>query len=70
MEAPNCTLAAAGVYQGATGKTECKVCDVVNVSHLSEYLVVTENHVTDDFALSGIAACCVCRAGTHESDAN
>ena len=48
------------MYQDAAGKTECKVSDVVNVSHLYEYLAVTENHVTDDFALAGVTACCVC----------
>ena len=58
------------MYQDAAEQTECKVCDVVNVSHLYEYLAVTENHVTDDFALSGPAACCVCRTGTYDSDAN
>ena len=42
----------------------------MNVSHLSEYLAVTENHVTDDFTLVEVAACCVCRTGTYESDAN
>ena len=46
------------------------MCDVVNVSHLYEYLAVTENHVTDDFALAGVTACCVCRTGTYDSDAN
>ncbi len=59
----NCTLCAAGTYQEAAGKTKCKVCDVVNVSHLYEYLAVTEIHVTGDFALAGAAACCVCGTG-------
>ena len=58
------------MYQDAAGKTECKVCDVVNVSHLSEYLVVTENHVTDDSALEKVATCCVCGTGTYDNDAN
>ena len=57
-------LCAAGMYQDAAEQIECKVCDVVNVSHLYEYLAVTENHVSDDFALAGAAACCVCGAGT------
>ena len=59
----NCTLCAAGMYQDTDGKPECKMCDVVNVSHLYEYLAVTENHVTDDFALAGATACCVCGTG-------
>ena len=42
----------------------------MSVSHLYEYLAVTGNHVADDFALSGPAACCVCGTGTYESDAN
>jgi hypothetical protein len=46
------------------------VCDVVNVSHLYEYLVVTENNVTDDFALTGAAVCCVCGTGRYNSDAS
>ena len=66
----NCTLSAAGMYQDAAEQTKCKVCDVVNVSHLYEYLAVTENHVTDDFALAGAAACCVCGTGTYDIDAN
>ena len=66
----NCKLVAAGMYQDAAEQTECKVRDVVNVSHLYEYLAVTENHVTDDFALAGTAACCVCGTGTYDSDAN
>ena len=44
------------MYPGAAGKTECKVCDVVNVSHLYEYLAVTENHVTGDVTLAGATA--------------
>ena len=58
------------MYQDAGGKTDCKVSDDVNVSHLYEYLAVTENHVTDDFALAGVTACCVCRTGKYDSDAN
>ena len=58
------------MYQDAAGKTECKVSDDVNVSHLYEYLAVTENHVTDDFALAGVTACCVCGAGRYNSDAS
>jgi hypothetical protein len=52
----NCTLFAAVMYPGAAGKTECKVCDVVNVSHLYEYLAVTETHVTGDVTLAGATA--------------
>jgi hypothetical protein len=66
----NCTLSAAGMYQDAAEQTKCKVCDVVNVSHLYEYLAVTENHVTDDFALAGARACCVCGTRRDNSDAN
>ena len=44
------------MYPGAAGKTECKVCDVVNVSHLYEYLAVTETHVTGDVTLAGATA--------------
>ena len=58
------------MYQDAAGKTECKVCDVVKVSHLYEYLAVTENHVTDDFALAGVTACCVCGTRGCNSDAS
>jgi hypothetical protein len=64
------TLCAAGMFQVTAGQTECKVCNVVNVSYLYEYLAVTENHVTDDFALAGAAACCVCRTGPYDSDAS
>ena len=60
----NCMLCAVEMYQGAAEQIECKVCDVVNVSHLYECLAVSENQVTDDFALAGTAACCVCGAGT------
>ena len=42
----------------------------MNVSHLYEYLAVTENNATGDFALTGAAACCVCETGTYDSDAN
>ena len=42
----------------------------MNVSHLYEYLAVTENHVTDDFALAGVAACCACGTGRYNSDAS
>ena len=58
------------MYQDAAEQTECKVCDVVNVSHLYEYLAVTENHVTDDFALAGATACCVCGTGRSNSGAS
>ena len=40
------------------------------MSHLYEYLAVTADHVTGDFALTGAAACCVCGTGTYDSDAN
>ena len=66
----NCTLCAAGMYQEAAGKTKCKVCDVVNVSHLYEYLAVTKIHVTGDFALAGATACCVCGTRRYDSDAS
>ena len=66
----NCMLCAAGMYQGAAEQIECKVCDVVNVSHLYECLAVSENHVTDDFALAGAAACCVCGTGRYNGDAS
>jgi hypothetical protein len=42
----------------------------MNLSHIYEYLVVTESHVTGNFALTGATACCVCGTGTYESDAN
>ena len=42
----------------------------MNLSHIYEYLVVTENHLTSDFALTGAAACCVCETRTYDSDAN
>ena len=58
------------MYQDAAEQTECKVCDVVNVSHLYEYMAVTEDHVTGDFALTGAAVCFVCGTGTYDSDAN
>ena len=58
------------MYQDAAEQTGCKVRDVVNVSHLYKYLAVTENHVTDEFALAGAAACCVCGTGRHNSEAN
>ena len=58
------------MYQDAVEKTGCKVCDVVNMSHLYEYLAVTENHVTDDFALAGATACCVRETGRSNSDAS
>jgi hypothetical protein len=58
------------MYQDAAGKTECKVSDDVNVSHLYEYLAVTENHVTDDFALVGVTACLVCGTRGYNSDAS
>ena len=32
--------------------------------------MVTENHVTDDFTLVEVAACCVCGTGTYDRDAN
>ena len=66
----NCKLCAAGMYQNAAEQTGCKVCDVVNMPHLYEYLAVTENHVTDGFALAGARACCVCGTRTYDSDAN
>ena len=44
--------------------------DVVNVSHLYEYLAVPETNVTSAFALTGATACCVCGAGRYDSDAN
>ena len=44
------------MYQDTAEQTECKVCDVVNVSHLYEYLAVTENHVTGDVTLAGATA--------------
>jgi hypothetical protein len=46
------------------------VCDVVNVSHLYEYLAAPVTNVTSDFARTGAAACCVCETGTYDSDAN
>ena len=46
------------------------MCDVVDVSHLYEYLAVSEIHVTGDFALTGAAACCFSGTGTNDSDAN
>ena len=46
------------------------MCDVVDVSHLYEYLAVSEIHVTGDFALTGAAACCFSETGTNDSDAN
>ena len=59
------------MYQDAAGKTECKVCGIfVNVSHLYEYLAVTEDHVTGEFALTGAAACCFCGTGTNDSNDN
>ena len=70
VKSTNCMLYAAGIYPEAAGKTKCKVCDVVNVSHLYEYLAVTEIHVTDDFALAGATACCVCGTGRINSDAS
>ena len=42
----------------------------MNVSHLYEYLAVSEIHVTGVFALTGAATCCVCETGTNDSDAN
>ena len=66
----SCKLCAVGSYQDAAEQTECKVCDVVNVSHLYEYLAVTENHVTDDFALAGARACCACGTRRDNSEAN
>ena len=66
----SCKLCAAGMYQDAAEQTGCEVCDVVNVSHLYEYLAVTENHVTNAFALAGAAACCACGTGMYDSDAN
>ena len=41
----------------------------MNVSHLYEYLAVTESHVTGAFALTGAAACCVCVTERYDSDA-
>ena len=58
------------MYQDAAEQTECKVCDVVNVSHLYEYLAVTENTATGDFALTGATACCVCGTERYDSDAS
>jgi hypothetical protein len=58
------------MYQDAAGQTEGKVCNVMNVSHLYEYLAVTENHVTGDFALTGATACCVCGTERYDSDAS
>jgi hypothetical protein len=58
------------MYQDAAEQTGCKVRDVVNVSHLYAYLAVTENHVTDDFALAGATAYCVCGTGWSNSDAS
>ena len=66
----SCKLCAAGIYQAAAEQTKCKVCDVVNVSHLYEYLAVTETHVTNDFALAGATAYCVCGTGRSNSDAS
>ena len=43
------------------------MCDVVDMSHLYEYLAVSEIHVTGDFALTGSAACCFCGTGTNDS---
>ena len=41
------------MYQDAAGRTKCKMYDdVVTVSHLDEYLAVTETHVTNTFALA------------------
>ena len=42
----------------------------MNVSHLYEYLAVTLNHVSGDFALTGAAACRACGTGRYNSDAN
>ena len=42
----------------------------MNVSQLYKYLAVTENHVINDFALTGAAACCFCGTGTNDSNAN
>ena len=58
------------MYKGAAGQTERKLFNVVNVSQLYEYLAVTESHATDDFALTGAAACCVCETGRYVSDAS
>ena len=58
------------MYQDAAGQTECKMCHVVNVSHLYEYLAVTETHVTGAFALTGAAAYCVCGTERYDNDAN
>jgi hypothetical protein len=67
----NCTLCATVMYQDITaGQTECKVCNVVNVSQLYEYLDVTESHATGDFALTGATAGCVYETRTYDSDAN
>ena len=52
--------------RGCTRKPQEKPsvrCAIVNVSHLYEYLAVTEIHVTDDFALAGATAYCVCGTG-------
>ena len=57
------------MYQDAARQTERKVCDVMNLSHIYEYLVVTLNHVIGNFALTWATACCVCETGTYESDA-
>jgi hypothetical protein len=58
------------MYQDAAGKPECKVCNVVNVTRLYEYLAMTENQMTDDFALTGASAGFVCGTGTYDSDTN
>ena len=40
------------------------------MSPLYEYLAVTENSATGDFALTGAAACCACETRTSDTDAN
>jgi hypothetical protein len=58
------------MYQDAARQTERKVCDVMDLSHIYEYLVVTESHVTGDSALTEATACCVCGTGRCDSEAN
>ena len=67
----NCTLS---LRQKCTrtplGNPSARCGIVVNVSHLYEYLAVTEDHVTGDFALTGAAACCFGGTRTNDSHAN
>ena len=61
---------ASEMYQDAADKPSARCGIVVNVSHLYEYLAVTEDHVTGDFALTGAAACCFGGTRTNDSHAN